>query len=75
MNNYEPRYCKITFGRNVLYGRFDYPVADESTRSWAEPAWEQGTIDFIVQGGPTVTFTWNSERGACVDKIEDWDGK
>lgn len=75
MNNYEPRYCKITFGRNVLYGEFDFPEIDESTLRRYDEGWDQGTIDFIVRGGPIVTFPWNSHRGACVDKIEDWDGQ
>lgn len=69
MNNTQGK-VKVTYGRSVLHGRFDYPVEVREDRSLLSGDITEGYIDFFLEHGPIITFGWDSRRGAHVDKIE-----
>lgn len=66
--------CKVTLGPSVMYGEFDYPVETGEVQMdflYSGPAIYEGTVDFLLNSGPVITFPWNSETGVQVDSVEE----
>lgn len=64
---------KVTQGRSVMYGKFDYPQVNGLDR-YLTPGIEDietGTVTFYMESGEAVDFHWDSKRGTMVDSIEE----
>ena len=64
---------KVTQGRSVMYGKFDYPQVNGVDR-YLTPGIEDietGTVTFYLESGQAVEFYWNSKQGTLVDSIEE----
>lgn len=72
--NYVDTY-RVTLGRSVMYGRFDYPteVREEKFFFHPEENFYVGTIGFFLETGQIVDFHWDSKVGVYVDTIEEID--